>query len=98
MQTNETESQYAILKHRFASLMISTSKANSLVGKTSPGIVRYEESEQGSARRKLLNVEKEAIEDRKLQEINDESYVDSVRNEFHQILLTHVNPIWSERR
>jgi hypothetical protein len=89
MQTNESKSQYAILKHRFESLMISTSKANSLVGKTSPGIVRYEESEQGSARRKLLNVEKVAIEDRKLQEINDESYVDSVRNEFHQILLTH---------
>ena len=84
---SNTANQYALLRHRFESLMISTAKANALVGKTVPGVIRYEESEQGYARRELLNVERQAIEDKKLREINDESYVDSVRNEFHQVLL-----------
>lgn len=67
--------------------MVSSSKANALIGKAMPGLVTYEESEQGYARRELLNVEKLAIENKKLREITDESYVDSVRNQFHQVLL-----------
>ena len=67
--------------------MVSSSKANALIGKEMPGLVTYEESEQGYARRELLNVEKQAIEDKKLREITSESYVDSVRNQFHQVLL-----------
>lgn len=82
-----TASQYALLRHRFEALMISTSNANALVGKIVPGVVRYEESEQGYARRELLNVERQTIEDKKLKEINDESYVDRVRNQFHQVLI-----------
>ena len=84
---NDNNSQYALLKHRFECLMISSSKANALVGKAIQGIVTYEESEQGCARRELLNVEKQTIETKKRREINDESYIDSVRNQFHQVLL-----------
>lgn len=84
---NANTSRYALLKYRHECLMISTVKANALVGKAIQGAVTYEESEQGYARRELLNVEKQAIEDKKLQEITDESYVDSVRNQFHQVLL-----------
>lgn len=79
--------KYALLKHRHECLMISTAKANALVGKATQGPVSYEESEQGYARRELLNVEKQAIEDKKLREITDESYTDNVRNQFHQVLL-----------
>ncbi|MBT0586106.1 HDOD domain-containing protein [Alteromonas oceanisediminis] len=83
------ENQYQILLHRFNCLMVSTAKANHFAGKESISRVTYEESEQGFARRELLNVEKQAIEDRKRREIDEGSYVDSVRNQFHRTLLVH---------
>ncbi len=87
--SNSLDNQYAILKHRFECLMISTSKANDLTGRELPGYVKYEDSEQGFARRELLQVEKQAIESKQFDEINNQSYVDSVRNEFHRTLLQH---------
>ncbi|MDM7861250.1 HDOD domain-containing protein [Alteromonas sp. ASW11-36] len=88
--TTNIDNQYIIMKHRFECLMVSTAKANDLAGRELPGYVKYEDSEQGFARRELLQVEKQAIENKQIDEITNQSYVDSVRNEFHRTLLKHL--------
>ncbi|WP_164078323.1 HDOD domain-containing protein [Alteromonas facilis] len=69
--------------------MTSVSEANDLMGRETPGMIAFEDSEQGYARRELLKVEKLAIENRQRQEMTQQAYVDAVRNDFHKQLLTH---------
>ena len=69
--------------------MVSTSKANDLLGREVPGFIAYEDSEQGFARRELLHVEKLAIKNKQAEEMSQQAYVDSVRNDFHKLLLSH---------
>ncbi|MEE3221930.1 MAG: HDOD domain-containing protein, partial [Pseudomonadota bacterium] len=51
------------------------------------GEVSFEQSEQGDARRLLLHVEKVAIENKRLQEKTEASYLESVSHHLHEILL-----------
>ncbi len=83
-------SQYALLNHRFETLMFSLTQANDLVGRELPGHIAYEDSEQGFARRELLHVEKVAIQNKKRDEMNTQAYIDAVRNDFHKLLLTQL--------
>lgn len=89
-------SQYALLNHRFETLMFSLAQANDLVGRELPGHIAYEDSEQGFARRELLHVEKVAIQNKKRDEMTAQSYVDAVRNDFHRILLSQLEVALSD--
>ncbi|WP_100658014.1 HDOD domain-containing protein [Alteromonas flava] len=83
----ESEHHLAIVNHRFETMMTSLFEANELMGRETPGLITYEDSEQGYARRELLIVEKQAIENRQRAEMTQQAYVDAVRNDFHKQLL-----------
>ncbi|MCU7553326.1 HDOD domain-containing protein [Alteromonas sp. ASW11-19] len=76
---------------RFDNLLIAPARVMKMIGKRGPGEVLFEESEQGDARRQLLNVEKVAIKNKELQAKHDASYLDSVRYDLHEQLLTDLH-------
>lgn len=72
---------------RFENLLISPERVFEMLGKRRVGEVSFEQSEQGDARRLLLNVEKIAIENKRLQEKTEASYIESVSHQLHEVLL-----------
>ena len=72
---------------RFENLLISPERVFEMLGKRRVGEVSFEQSEQGDARRLLLNVEKIAIENKRLQEKTEASYLESVSHQLHEVLL-----------
>ncbi|WP_334060269.1 HDOD domain-containing protein [Alteromonas sp. S005] len=72
---------------RFENLIISPERVLEMLGKRKVGEVSFEQSEQGDARRLLLHVEKVAIENKRLQEKTEASYLESVSHHLHEILL-----------
>lgn len=76
---------------RFDNLLIAQERVFKMLGRRSPGEVRYEESEQGDARRELLHVEKVAIKNKALQEKHEASFIDSVRFDLHELVMHQLN-------
>ncbi len=72
---------------RFENMVISPERVLEMLGKRKVGQVSFEQSEQGDARRLLLHVEKVAIENKRLQEKTEASYLESVSHHLHEILL-----------
>lgn len=72
---------------RFENLIVSPERVLEMLGRRRVGEVTYEQSEQGDARRRLLHVEKIAIENKRLQEKSEASYVESINHQVHEILL-----------
>ena len=56
------------IDERFENMLISPERVLEMLGRRRVGEVSFEQSEQGDARRLLLNVEKVAIENKRLQE------------------------------
>lgn len=75
------------LDERFENLLISPERAMKLAGKRTPGEISFAQSEQGDARRRLLHVEKEAIENKRLQALSEASYINSVSHYLHEVLI-----------
>lgn len=76
---------------RFDNLLIAQERVFKMLGRRSPGEVRFEESEQGDARRELLHVEKVAIKNKALQEQHEASFIDSVRFDLHELVMHELN-------
>lgn len=76
---------------RFDNLLIAQERVFKMLGRRSPGEVRFEESEQGDARRELLHVEKVAIKNKALQEQHEASFIDSVRYDLHELVMHELN-------
>lgn len=72
---------------RFENMLISPERVLEMLGKRRVGEVTFEQSEQGDARRLLLNVEKIAIENKRLQAKTEASYLESVSHQLHEVLL-----------
>jgi SepF-like predicted cell division protein (DUF552 family) len=72
---------------RFENMIISPERVLEMLGRRKVGEVSFEQSEQGDARRLLLHVEKVAIENKRLQEKTEASYLESVSHHLHEILL-----------
>lgn len=72
---------------RFENMIVSPERVLEMLGKRKVGQVSFEQSEQGDARRLLLHVEKVAIENKRLQEKTEASYLESVSHHLHEILL-----------
>ncbi|WP_334021530.1 HDOD domain-containing protein [Alteromonas sp. S015] len=72
---------------RFENMLISPERVLKMLGRGKVGVVSFEQSEQGHARRRLLHVEKVAIENKRLQEKTEASYIESVNHYLHEILL-----------
>ncbi|MFZ8201373.1 HDOD domain-containing protein [Alteromonas portus] len=72
---------------RFENMVISPERVLEMLGKRKVGQVSFEQSEQGDARRRLLHVEKVAIENKRLQEKTEASYLESVSHHLHEVLL-----------
>jgi hypothetical protein len=72
---------------RFENLLISPERAMKLAGKRNPGEISFAQSEQGDARRRLLHVEKVAIENKRLQALSEASYLNSVSHYLHEVLI-----------
>lgn len=72
---------------RFENMIISPERVLEMLGRRKEGEVSFEQSEQGDARRLLLHVEKVAIENKRLQEKTEASYLESVSHHLHEILL-----------
>ncbi|QDG37211.1 HDOD domain-containing protein [Alteromonas mediterranea] len=74
------------IDERFENMLISPERVLEMLGKRRVGEVSFEQSEQGDARRLLLNVEKVAIENKRLQEKTEATYQESVSHQLHEIL------------
>ncbi|MCW8109752.1 HDOD domain-containing protein [Alteromonas ponticola] len=81
---------HAGVEDRFENLLVSLERVQAMAGKTKPGEVSFEDSEQAEARRQLLSIEKIAIENQSLQELNDASLKDVVTHDFHQYLFAAI--------
>jgi HD-like signal output (HDOD) protein len=75
---------------RFENLVVSPERVLEMLGRRRVGQVTYEQSEQGDARRRLLHVEKIAIENKRLQEKSEASYIETVNHQLHEILLGEI--------
>ncbi len=75
---------------RFERLLISPSQIQKILGKQGPAEVRFDQSEQGDARRRLLDVEKIARESKRKQAQSEAAYVAKVNNELHDVLLSEL--------
>ena len=75
------------LDERFDNLLISPLRVATMLGRRSPGEVSYEESEQNFARRRLLQVEKVAIKNKRLAAQAEASFVDYISYELHELIL-----------
>ncbi|WP_346993331.1 HDOD domain-containing protein [Alteromonas gracilis] len=75
---------------RFENLVVSPERVLEMLGRRRVGQVTYEQSEQGDARRRLLHVEKVAIENKRLQEKSEASYIETVNHQLHEILLGEI--------
>ncbi len=78
---------------RFDKLTISRVNTQLSMGIQPEGVVTYEVSEQGDARRKLLRVEKQAIKDKELNQKSQQNYIDSIRTLVHQELFKRIETI-----
>lgn len=72
---------------RFENLLISPDRVLAMLGKRRAGQISFEQSEQGDARRTLLHVEKVAIENKRLQQKSEASYLETVNHQLHEILM-----------
>jgi len=72
---------------RFENMIVSPERVFEMLGRRRVGEVTYEQSEQGDARRRLLHVEKVAIENKRLQQKSEASYIESINHQLHEILL-----------
>lgn len=75
---------------RFENLLISPERVVKMLGKRNISSVSYEQSEQGDARRRLLHVEKVAIENKRLHAKSEATYIDSVNHYVHDIILSEL--------
>lgn len=75
---------------RFDRFTISLAKTQQAMGIKPEGVVTFEVSEQGDARRKLLRVEKQAIRDKELNKKSQQNYIDSIRELVHAVLLERI--------
>lgn len=75
---------------RFENMIIAPERVLEMLGRQPAGAIRYEHSEQGDARRELLHIEKVAIENRRLQEKTEATYMGMVSHQFHDILLSEM--------
>ena len=78
------------LDERFANLLICPLRVAAMLGKRSPGEVTFAESEQSYARRRLLHVEKIAIENKRLESLNEASFLDYISHELHALILQDI--------
>ena len=81
------ESTPPTLDDRFENLIISPERVMHMLGRKRAGEITFDQSEQGDARRTLLNVERIAIENKRLQEKTEASYIEMVNHQLHEILL-----------
>ncbi len=81
---NENSDNFPPVSERFDNLLIASARVAEMMGRRSPGEVTFAESEQGDARRRLLHVEKVAIENKQLQQKTEANLVDRVNAEVHQ--------------
>ncbi|RDV26713.1 HDOD domain-containing protein [Alteromonas aestuariivivens] len=86
----DTAATLPSIDERFDNLLISQARVHQMLGRRSPGEVRYEESEQADARRELLHVEKVALRDLERKALSDASFLDSLRNNLHNSLITEL--------
>ena len=90
------ESTPPTLDDRFENLLISPERVMHMLGRKRAGEVTFDQSEQGDARRKLLNVERIAIENKRLQEKTEASYIEMVNHQLHELLLEEMTAYLSQ--
>jgi hypothetical protein len=93
-----TPSTSPSVQDRFNALLISTELANRLVGKRVPGMVTYEESEQGDARRRFLHVEKLAIKQKATDAKAAAAKIKAASNELHKRVVEVLKPQFTNGR
>lgn len=81
------EAQSPSTEEKFDNLLIDIARVNKLIGRRSPGEVRFEESEQSDARRELLHVEKIAIRSKEVMAMSEANFIDSLSQHLHHTIL-----------
>lgn len=78
------------LEERFANLLICPVRVATMLGQRSSGEVLFEDSEQNFARRRLLHIEKIAIENKRLENLSEASFIDYISHELHGLILQDI--------